>query len=418
MSTSTSPTRAPKSPVTETTPAAATARAASPAPASKSPVKDTASASASDQQHQEGGEAATTANGNGNGERRNNRRGPRAPRERDPAEEARKVFVGNLAYSATEDDIRAHFQAAGEIESIRIAFAYNKPKGFGFVTFKDESAVAKAVADYHKSELNDRTINVEAAATREPRERKPRQPRERKPRAEGEEGEHVEGQQEAGERRRERRPRKPRNKSAGGAGAGAEGAAAADGEQHAQDQAAGENGEAANNSKRAPRRRNDRRARRSSQDAGAEGERERAPREPRKPLSETGTPLPTTIYVRNLAQGTTEDEIAEWVKANGFTVVKASLFHKSGSSRLHRPPRDFAFVELESTEAQTKAVEELNGKELKERALVVQVAYEKVERKRRERKPVEGGDKEAKAPEAAVEETEAQAVVAAKEQEE
>ncbi|KAB0796884.1 hypothetical protein PPYR_10945 [Photinus pyralis] len=67
------------------------------------------------------------------------------------------VFVGNLSYAITEDDIRKHFAKAGNIVDVRLS---KSSKGFAFVEFKDKTSYEKALSLNHTF-LDGRRINVE-----------------------------------------------------------------------------------------------------------------------------------------------------------------------------------------------------------------------------------------------------------------
>ncbi|KAI1452583.1 RNA-binding domain-containing protein [Annulohypoxylon moriforme] len=63
---------------------------------------------------------------------------------------SRKIYVGNLSFQTTEDDLRAHFEICGEIEWIKVATFEDsgKCKGFGWVKFKDAEAALSAVKGF------------------------------------------------------------------------------------------------------------------------------------------------------------------------------------------------------------------------------------------------------------------------------
>ncbi|ORZ23027.1 hypothetical protein BCR42DRAFT_403814 [Absidia repens] len=75
------------------------------------------------------------------------------------------VFVGNLSYATTKEDLEKHFASAGGIVSARLLTdkVTKKPKGFAFIEFEDSRNLNKALAFHHTS-LNKRQINVELTA--------------------------------------------------------------------------------------------------------------------------------------------------------------------------------------------------------------------------------------------------------------
>ncbi|TGJ78627.1 hypothetical protein E0Z10_g10133 [Xylaria hypoxylon] len=65
---------------------------------------------------------------------------------------SRKVYVGNLSFQVTEDDVRAQFEKCGEIEWVKVATFEDsgKCKGYGWVKFKEADAAAWAVKGFVK----------------------------------------------------------------------------------------------------------------------------------------------------------------------------------------------------------------------------------------------------------------------------
>uniref|UniRef100_A0A383VZF2 RRM domain-containing protein n=1 Tax=Tetradesmus obliquus TaxID=3088 RepID=A0A383VZF2_TETOB len=71
-----------------------------------------------------------------------------------------KLFLGGLSWQTTEDTIRAHFSPYGEVTEVIVMRdrLTNKPRGFGFITFKDQEAADNACNDTHT--LDGRTIDA------------------------------------------------------------------------------------------------------------------------------------------------------------------------------------------------------------------------------------------------------------------
>jgi len=86
-----------------------------------------------------------------------------------------KIFVGNLAFTATDHDIRQLFEPYGMVETINIITdrATGRAKGFGFVEMPDSQAATAAIAGIQGQELAGRALTVDEAKPREPR-REPR----------------------------------------------------------------------------------------------------------------------------------------------------------------------------------------------------------------------------------------------------
>ena len=87
------------------------------------------------------------------------------------------MYVGNLSYSVTEDDLKVLFSEFGEVESVNIIkdkFS-ERSKGFGFVEMPDNSEADKAIKALNGTNLKERDIKVNQAKPRSDRSsRKPR----------------------------------------------------------------------------------------------------------------------------------------------------------------------------------------------------------------------------------------------------
>ncbi len=83
----------------------------------------------------------------------------------------KKLFVGNLPFSATEGEIRNLFQEYGEVERVSIITDRDtgKPRGFAFVEMPQEEDAEKAVAALNGKRFGGRTLNVNEARPKEAR---------------------------------------------------------------------------------------------------------------------------------------------------------------------------------------------------------------------------------------------------------
>ena len=83
---------------------------------------------------------------------------------------SKRIYVGNLSYQTTENDINNLFGQVGEVESVNIITDRDtgRSKGFGFVEMGNEDA-DKAIAQLNGTELNGRSITVNEARPREDR---------------------------------------------------------------------------------------------------------------------------------------------------------------------------------------------------------------------------------------------------------
>jgi len=82
-----------------------------------------------------------------------------------------KIYVGNLSYDVTEEELRQEFQAFGEVESVDIIMDKfsGRSKGFGFVEMPSVSEGQAAITGLNGKTLKDRALNVNAARPREDR---------------------------------------------------------------------------------------------------------------------------------------------------------------------------------------------------------------------------------------------------------
>jgi RNA recognition motif-containing protein len=81
------------------------------------------------------------------------------------------IYVSNLAYNATDYDLRQLFESYGEVDTIRIISDRDtgQSRGFGFVEMPDSAAAKAAIQGLQGKELGGRTLTVNEARPREPR---------------------------------------------------------------------------------------------------------------------------------------------------------------------------------------------------------------------------------------------------------
>lgn len=75
-----------------------------------------------------------------------------------------KVYVGNLPYSVTQEDLDREFSAFGEIDELKLIMDHQtgQSKGFAFITYGSDDAAESALS-LNDSELNGRKIRVNLA---------------------------------------------------------------------------------------------------------------------------------------------------------------------------------------------------------------------------------------------------------------
>jgi RNA recognition motif-containing protein len=78
------------------------------------------------------------------------------------------IYIGNLSYEVTEEDLKQAFEAFGQVESVNIIkdkFS-GRSKGFGFVEMPDKANAQSAINELNGKELKGRTLNVNEARPR------------------------------------------------------------------------------------------------------------------------------------------------------------------------------------------------------------------------------------------------------------
>ena len=84
---------------------------------------------------------------------------------------ANTIYVGNLNYSTTEEDLNELFSQYGEVESVKLIMdrETNRPRGFGFVEMVESDAATAAVSMLNDKDFKGRNLRVNEARERRPR---------------------------------------------------------------------------------------------------------------------------------------------------------------------------------------------------------------------------------------------------------
>jgi RNA recognition motif-containing protein len=82
-----------------------------------------------------------------------------------------KLYVGNLAFQTTDDDLLELFSQAGSVESAQVVMDRDtgRSRGFGFVEMASKSEGEAAIAQFNGAEINGRSLTVNEARPRENR---------------------------------------------------------------------------------------------------------------------------------------------------------------------------------------------------------------------------------------------------------
>jgi len=88
---------------------------------------------------------------------------------------AKKLYVGGLPYSTTEDALRQAFEKAGAVASAAIIMdkMTGRSKGFGFVEMSNDDDAEKAITMWNGQELEGRRLTVNEARPMQPRNDRP-----------------------------------------------------------------------------------------------------------------------------------------------------------------------------------------------------------------------------------------------------
>ncbi|KAF8528898.1 hypothetical protein BU17DRAFT_37816 [Hysterangium stoloniferum] len=281
-----------------------------------------------------------------------------------------KVFAGNLAYSTTDEGLRAFFEsAATDIISAQVIQRGTRSAGYGFIAFASLEAAEKAVAALDKKELDGRALIIEIAKPTEQKDK------------------------ERTERRAKRRAGRRGSKAPPGEVTEAE----ANGDADKPDGAAANSAEPAKPKKK----RNRKKAKKVVKDvagetaattttdapataANGEAPKKKTPRPARKrtprPAGEppVGEPSKTVLFVANLGFNIDDAQLTELFTSNGIAVSSARVVRKRWGTP--RKSKGYGFVDVGSEEEQKKALAALQGKEVDGREIAVKIAVNAQER--------------------------------------
>ena len=77
----------------------------------------------------------------------------------------RRLYVGNLPYSATEEQLTELFGRAGKVDNVRVMrdMATGRARGFAFVEMATDDDAQKAITDFHEHQMDGRALVVNEA---------------------------------------------------------------------------------------------------------------------------------------------------------------------------------------------------------------------------------------------------------------
>lgn len=83
----------------------------------------------------------------------------------------KNIYVGNLDFKVTEDELRQAFNAYGQVDNVTILKDRDtgQPRGFGFVEMANDEEADRAIQGMNGAQLGSRALNVNEARPREAR---------------------------------------------------------------------------------------------------------------------------------------------------------------------------------------------------------------------------------------------------------
>jgi RNA recognition motif-containing protein len=271
-----------------------------------------------------------------------------------------KVFAGNLAYSTTDEGLKAFFAPVqSDILSAQVIMRGLRSAGYGFVALATPEAAQKAVDALDKQELDGRTVIIEIAKPADQKD------------------------QEKKEKKAKRRTGRRGSKAVPGEVTEAE----ASGETKADTTApVNTDASAAPKKKKKPARKN--KARTDTTEATpeapasqADGEASKKPARARKPKmlrppraageDPVGEPSKTMLFVANLGFNIDDADLGALFTDVGIKVISARIVRRRW---LPRKSKGYGFVDVGGEEEQKKAIELLEGKDVGGRNIAVKVA--------------------------------------------
>lgn len=77
----------------------------------------------------------------------------------------KKLYVGNLSFSTSDEELKSFFESVGSVESAQIIKDKhtNRSKGFGFVEMSSDEDASKAISQLNNSELAGRKLRIDEA---------------------------------------------------------------------------------------------------------------------------------------------------------------------------------------------------------------------------------------------------------------
>ena len=83
----------------------------------------------------------------------------------------KRLFVGSLPFSTTDEELKEHFSQAGNVTDAKVIMdrMTGRSRGFGFVEFETAEEAQKAIDQFNEAELDGRSLTVNEAREQAPR---------------------------------------------------------------------------------------------------------------------------------------------------------------------------------------------------------------------------------------------------------
>jgi len=285
-----------------------------------------------------------------------------------------KVFAGNLAYTTTDEGLRAFFgPVQSDILSAQVILRGTRSAGYGFVALATAEAAQKAVETLNKQELDGRQVIVEIAkpSDQKDKDRKERKSK-RRPGRRG--GKAVPGEVSEAEANGDAKAEDP---------IPAEGDAAAKPKKKKKSARRGKKVDATDGAESGPTPAppasaapEGEPAQSTEPTAEAKKSRVRKPKVPRtvRPLGEdtAGEPSKTMLFVANLGFTVDDAGLGALFTEAGIQVISARIVRRRWGQP--RKSKGYGFVDVGSEEEQVKAIAILEGKDVGGRPIAVKIA--------------------------------------------
>jgi RNA recognition motif-containing protein len=282
-----------------------------------------------------------------------------------------KVFAGNLAYTTTDEGLKAFFAPVkDDVLSAQVIQRGTRSSGYGFVALKTEAAANKAIELLDKQELDGRPVIVALAKTPDQKERRPRKTSKKRVNRRGDKAPPGEVTEEEANGEAEKpdpsagvvalitdETAKPKKKKKNNSRKNKKRSVVAEGEETALIEGATPGEAAANEEKKSTAKAKVKKALRPKRPAGEDP---------------VGEPSKSMLFVANLGFNVDDAALETLFKEAGIKVNSARIVRRRWGNP--RRSKGYGFVDVGDEAEQKKAIEALHDKDINGRPIAVKVA--------------------------------------------